>query len=95
MRRGHLKERFALLWLVVSLAGLTVGIFPQLIEQVSLWLEFQYLTVFWTASFVFLLLSVLVFTVVISQLTERSRALAQEVALLSQRLDELKAQKDE
>lgn len=95
VRRGYLKERFALLWLAISLAGLTVGVFPQLIERVSFWLEFQYLTVFWTASFVFLLMSVLAFTVVISRLTERSRELAQEVALLAQRIEKLECPPDE
>ncbi len=61
--------------------------------RLSHWLEFQYLTVFWTASFVFLLLIVLVFTVVISRLSERSRELAQEVALLNHRIDELEGVK--
>jgi hypothetical protein len=94
VRRGYLKERFALLWLTISFAGLCIGVFPQLIERISFWLEFQYLTVFWTASFVFLLFSVLAFTVVISRLSERSRELAQEVALLAQRLEELERSPD-
>ena len=89
VRRGALKERYALLWLGVSGLGLLVGIFPGIIERLSLWLEFQYLTVFYTASFLFLLLLVLVFTVVISRLSERSRALAQELALLANRVETL------
>lgn len=89
VRRGHLKERYALLWLAVSGLGLLIGVFPGIIERLSLWLEFQYLTVFYTASFLFLLLLVLVFTVVISRLSERSRELAQEVALLANRIERL------
>lgn len=89
VRRGHLKERYALLWLAVSGMGLLIGIFPVIIERLALWLEFQYLTVFYTTSFLFLLLLVLVFTVVISRLSERSRELAQEVALLANRIERL------
>lgn len=89
VRRGHLKERYALLWLAVSLLGLIVGVFPGVIERLSVWFEFQYLTVFYTASFLFLLLLVLAFTVVISRLSERTRALAQELALLADRVSQV------
>lgn len=89
VRRGHLKERYALLWLATSGCGLLVGLFPSIIVRLSLWFEFQYLTVVYALSFLFLLLLVLVFTVVISALSERSRVLAQEVALLDARIREL------
>lgn len=89
VRRGHLKERYALLWLAAAVAGLFVGLFPRLIVWMSGAFGFQYLTVFYVTSFLFLLLLVLAFTVIISKLTERNRALAQEIALLAQRLDAL------
>lgn len=89
VRRGYLKERYALLWLAVSALGLVVGIFPSIIVRLSHLLGFQYLTVLYVFSFLFLLGIVLVFTVVISRLSERSRKLAQEVALLDARLREL------
>ncbi len=89
VRRGHLKERYALLWLAVSVFGFVMGLFPSLIVRISLWWGFQYLTVVYVFSFAFLLAIVLVFTVVISRLSERSRKLAQEVTLLEQRLRQL------
>ncbi len=89
VRRGHLKERYALLWLAVSVFGLLVGLFPGIIVRIAGILEFQYLTVVSFFAFMFLLLLVLAFTVVISRLSERSRRLAQEVALLSRRIDEM------
>jgi hypothetical protein len=95
VRRGRLKERYALLWLAVSGAGLIVGIFPQFIVWVSVRFDFQYLTVFYLFSFLFLLGIVLTFTVVISRLTERNRDLAQEVALLNARVQKLEGRKDE
>ena len=91
VRRSHLKERYALLWLGAALFGLLLGLFPQAIVWFSQTVGFQYLTVFYVISFVFLLMLVLAFTVVISKLTERNRELAQEVALLSHRVTRLEA----
>lgn len=93
VRRGHLKERYALLWLGVSGFGLLVGIFPSLIVRLSHLMQFQYLTVVSFFAFLFLIFLVLVFTVIISRLSQRIRTLAQEVALLSQRIRELEAKK--
>jgi MFS family permease len=89
VRRSHLKERYALLWLAAALCGLGVGLFPQVVVWFSKTMGFQYLTVFYVTSFLFLLLLVLAFTVVISKLSERNRELAQEVALLAHRIEQL------
>lgn len=89
VRRAHLKERYALLWLAAAACGLGVGLFPRVITWTSAAFGFQYLTVFYVGSFLFLLLLVLAFTVVISKLSERNRTLAQEVALLSRRIEAL------
>ena len=89
VRREHLKERYALLWLAAAACGLGVGFFPGLITWTSARLGFQYLTVFYVGSFLFLLILVLAFTVVISKLSERNRTLAQEVALLARRVEQL------
>lgn len=95
VRRGHLKERYALLWLAAAAGGLVIGLAPRTVVWVSSAFGFQYLTVFYVASFLFLLLMVLAFTVVISKLSERNRALAQEVALLSRRIEVLESRSDE
>lgn len=89
VRRGLLKERYALLWLVVAGTGLVIGVFPGLIVLVSRLVHFQYLTVLFAVSFLFLLGLVLSFTVVISRLVERNRELTQEVALLATALARL------
>ncbi|MCF6285281.1 MAG: DUF2304 domain-containing protein [Candidatus Hydrogenedentes bacterium] len=94
VRRSHLKERYALLWLAAASCGLVVGLFPQTVVSFSRAFNFQYLTVFFVSSFLFLLLLVLVFTVVISKLSERNRELAQEVALLAHRVTRLEVKKD-
>lgn len=86
VRRGRLKERYALLWLATSGGSLLMGFFPAIIVRMSTFLQVQYLTLVYLLSFLFLLLMVLVFTVVVSRLGEHNRLLAQEVALLSERL---------
>lgn len=89
VRRGHLKERYALLWLGVSTAGLLLGLFPGSIVRLSNFFGFQYLTTVFVASFIFLLILVLVFSAVLSRLSERNRTLTQELALLEERLRKL------
>ena len=89
VRRGRLKERYALLWLTASAAGLIVGIFPGLIDALARLLHLQYITVLFVGSFLFLLALVLCFSVVISRLAERNRDLAQEVALLGHKVEGL------
>ncbi|MFM1920619.1 MAG: hypothetical protein RLZZ303_2253 [Candidatus Hydrogenedentota bacterium] len=89
VRRGHLKERYALLWLGVSGAGLLLGLFPNSIVLASDFFGFQYLTTVFVVSFLFLMGLVLAFSVILSRLSERHRTLTQEVALLEERLRQL------
>ncbi len=89
VRSHRFKERYALLWLGASLVCLLIGLFPSLIVWTAQLFRVQYLTVFFATAFVFILGLVLSFSVVISQLTERNRELAQEVGLLSARVKDL------
>jgi hypothetical protein len=89
VRRGFLKERYALLWLFVSVAGLAIGIFPQSLVWLSDAVGFQYLTTLFVIFFFFLMGLVLAFSVLLSHLSERHRTLAQELALLEERLRRL------
>ena len=97
VRRGLLKERYALLWLGISVAGLIVGLFPFIIVWTARLLRLQYVTLMFCVAFLFLLGLVLSFTIVISRLAEQNRKLTQEVALLAQRLGrvEPRAEKDD
>jgi hypothetical protein len=89
VRREMLRERYALLWLATSLIGVIIGIFPTLIERIALSLHFQLLTTLYAVSFMYTLGIVLAFSVIISKQIERNRILAQEVALLANRIDQL------
>jgi len=89
VRRGMLKERYALVWLITAGGGLAIGIAPGLIVAIADLFHFQYLTVIFAIYFFFSFGLVLNFSIVISQLYERNRALTQEVALLAHALERL------
>ena len=86
VRRRRLKERYALLWLAASVLGLVVGVFPGVIVWLSRMLHVQFLTVVFGLAFVFFLGLILSFCMVISDLSDRNRVLAQELALLANRV---------
>ena len=89
VRRDFLKERYALLWLGTSAVGLVFGIVPALIGLLARILHFQMVTMLFFVSFLYGLGIVLSFSVIISKLSERNRRLAQDVALLGNRLERL------
>ena len=90
VRRGYLKERYALLWLATAGLSLIVGLFPGVITRLAHVFNFQFLTVLFVMYFAFTLALVLCFTIVISRQTVRNRELTQEVALLAHEVDRLK-----
>lgn len=89
VRRDYLKERYALLWLATSAIGLVIGLVPGLIGRFAHVFHFQMITILFVVSFLYVLGIVLGFSIVISKLTERNRRLAQEIALLGNRLEHL------
>ena len=89
VRRELLKERYALLWLATSVLGVVIGIFTAIIEWLTVSLHFQLLTTLYVVSFIYTFGIILAFSVIITRQIERNRILAQEVALLSNRLDKL------
>ena len=86
VRREHLQERNALLWIATSVLGLIIGVFPGTIVLFAQTFHFQMITMLFAVSFLYVLGIVLSFTVIISRLSERNRRLAQEVALLAHRV---------
>jgi len=94
VRRGLLREKYALLWLGTAAAGLVIGLFPGLLVWMSDIFKFQYLTVIFVFAFLFTLALVLSFSVVMSRMSDRNRKLAQEVALLSHTVQRLEQRLD-
>src|SRR5271169_6691711 len=87
IRRGRLKERYSLLWLLAGAVLLLLSSSRNALEFIARHVGIFYPPSFlFLIAFLFLLLITLHFSVVISGLTEKSKKLAQEIALLRQEL---------
>jgi hypothetical protein len=93
IRRGRLKERYALLWLAAGLVLLVLSLSRGLLESIAAVIGIFYPpSLLFLVAFVFLLLITLHFSAVISGLSEKNKQLAQEMALLRQALEELRSE---
>jgi hypothetical protein len=93
IRRGRLKERYSLLWLFSCAALLLLSSSRNLLEYLSHMIGIYYAPSFlFLLAFLFLMVITLHFSVMISNLSEKSTRLAQKIALLRQELQELKKQ---
>ena len=89
VRRGRLKERYSLLWLLASVVMLIFAFSRGLLEAVSHVMGILYPPSFlFLLAFFFLLLITLHFSTVISRLSEQNKRLTQEIALLRQEMRE-------
>jgi len=86
LRRRHLREKYALLWFCVALGALLLTVFPGLLDWAAeaVGVEVPANLLFFAASMVLLVLS-LQHSYELGRLEDRSRTLAEEIALL--RLD--------
>jgi hypothetical protein len=84
LRRGILRERFAVLWLAVSGALLLLALVPDLLDAVADLLGFAVPSnLLFFASILFLLLIALQLSHEVSRLESRTRRLAEDLAMLS------------
>lgn len=90
MRRHRLREKYALIWALVALAVITVAVFPRLLVLASdaVGLEVPANLLFFGAAIVILVLT-LQHSSELSRLEERTRTLAEEIALLHLDVDTL------
>ncbi len=90
IRRGRLKERYSLLWLLAGGILLFLSSSRSVLEFISRKVGIFYPPSFlFLLAFLFLLLITLHFSVVISGLSEKNKKLAQELALLRQEMRDL------
>jgi hypothetical protein len=90
IRRGRLKERYSLLWLLSGAVLLLLSASRTTLEYLSHLVGIFYPPSFlFLIAFLFLLLITLHFSVVISGLSEKNKRLAQELAILRQEMQNL------
>lgn len=88
VRRRHLMERYALLWLLAGVGLMVLALWQGLLTTVSGWVGIYYPpAALFAAGFVFVLAILLQFSIAISRLSDQNKILAQRVALLQQQLE--------
>ena len=96
VRRRHLMERYALLWLLAGIGLMVLALWQGLLTTVSGWVGIYYPpAALFAAGFVFVLAILLQFSIAISRLSDQNKILAQRVALLQQQLEREHAEKAE
>ena len=96
VRRKRLMERYALLWLGAAVVLVVMAVWKGLLTTVSADLGIHYPpSTLFAIGFGFLVVLVLSFSLVVSRLSEQNKRLAQHVALLTQRLDDLERERGE
>ncbi len=83
VRRKHLMERYALLWLLAGITVLVLAVWKGLLTKLSDAVGIYYPPSFlFAVAFVFVLAMLVHFSTTISRLSDQNKVLAQRVALL-------------
>jgi hypothetical protein len=88
IRRKHLMERYAILWLTLGVTLLALAAWKGLLTTLSHAAGIYYPpAALFAIAFIFVLALLLHFSIVLSRLSDQNKILAQRVALLQQRLE--------
>ncbi len=91
IRRRKLREEYALLWIAGSVAFLVFAAWPKLLFRIRDWLGVYYLTTVFILGFTFLCLTIIGLSAALSSRADETCRLAQRLALLEKRLEDLGA----
>ena len=95
IRRKHLMERYAILWLTLGVTLLVLAAWKGMLTTLSHAAGIYYPpAALFAVAFLFVLALLLHFSIVLSRLSDQNRILAQRVALLRQRLEEQESGED-
>ena len=89
IRRTQLKERYALLWVLPSLAILLLAFFPSALDRIRLWFGMEYGSIMAGVAFLALLTAVFFISRTLSRNENNITRIAQRAALLEERVREL------
>ena len=89
IRRGLLKEKYSVLWIISALVIMALSVKKGLLDAIAAFLGIAYPpSLLFLVAFIFILLINLHFSVVISILHEKNKALVQDLTLLRNSLKE-------
>jgi hypothetical protein len=88
VRRRHLMERYALLWLIAAATVLVLAIWNGLLTTLAHAVGIHYIpSALFAVTFIFVLVMLVHFSMTISRLSDQNTVLAQRLALLQERVD--------
>jgi hypothetical protein len=88
VRRRELRGKYSLLWLAVGVFGLVIALVPGLLDDVADWFDVGYPpAILFVIAIAFLLLVVVHLSWELTRLEDRTRTLAQELAMLRHDLE--------
>lgn len=88
VRRKHLMERYAILWLTAAVTVLVLSVWTGLLARISRAAGISYLpSALFAVAFLFVLVMLVHFSITISRLAHQNTVLAQRLALLQQRFE--------
>jgi hypothetical protein len=90
IRRRHLRERYALIWVITGVVLLTLALWREGLNTLAGWVGVKTYppSIIFAALLFFMLILVLHFSIVLSRLSDQNVTLAQKLALLETRLRE-------
>jgi hypothetical protein len=96
IRGRRLKERYALLWLVTGVVLLVLSAWRDGLNTIASWLGVSGYppAILFAAAILFVIVVLLHYSTVLSKLDDESTVLAQELAILRRRVEELEGQAD-
>jgi len=89
IRKERLKEGYSIMWLVAATAILAFAIWPHWVFEIQRRYSVSYQTIMLGVSLLLLIIIVLHFVTVISRLDSENKRLAQHLAVLHHRLDQM------
>jgi hypothetical protein len=89
IRKRHLREEYAILWLSMSLAIAVLSLWPGLVALLGQLTGLFYVSAVVAIIFIFLISVLMHYSIVISRIKETNKELVQKYALLELRLKEL------
>ena len=89
IRKRHLREEYAILWLSMSLAIALLSLWPGLVALLSQLTGLFYVSAVVAIIFIFLISVLMHYSIVISRIKETNKELVQKYALLELRLKEV------
>jgi len=92
IRRSHLQERYAILWVTTGLIILMAAFFPRILDFFGFLLGTQYVTSVVVIVFTFVLLIAFHFSIALTGIQKKQSQIAQRCAILEAKLEELTKQ---